>query len=128
MTKLPVRTKDKHNRNDKLSGDELSSLDEFCSDFEVDEVEFEKWNHSHRDLNIIIPLFVSSGDTPKGGLRELQFSREIINSAGESRRERTSVTITIPEIVKNGEQLILNGLGSAQESNRGDLIVIINIK
>jgi hypothetical protein len=111
----------------KLSDDEEATLKEFCSGIELEEIEFEDWNRCHEDLNIIIPLFISLGESQKGCSKELHFSREVI-SENEVEREKAMVMLDIPSLVENGYTLVYKALGSVQDVNRGDLRVIIRIK
>ena len=70
----------KKHLNASTSEDPLGSAEDqqvaaFCASVKLEEVSLEKWQQSHKNLDIIYPLFLSSKECEEGCVRQIKFTR-----------------------------------------------------
>ena len=105
-----------------------NSLDEFCKNIHLDEISLESWEHSHANLDLRVPLWLSADLARVGGERPVKFSRNVPRDpAGKGGREPASLQIFIPAEAREGQEVRVSGAGDRSAAGSGDLIVIVRI-
>lgn len=112
------------------SAEDLEYLEDFCRDLQVDEVSFEVWTHAHNSLDLSIPLTIDRSDIRAGGKEiGIQWTRSIQERpGGPTKREKTSKAIVVPAEAKDGDIVVLKGMGDQVGEDCGDLKIIIRVK
>lgn len=112
------------------SAEDLKLALEIGESVEISEIELEKWQGCHSDLDLQIPIWIKSEELLQVNLtKTIQFSRliKLTPNAG-SVKERDSYTFTIPDAVKDGEQIVAKEKGDKNGEFCGDLIIILRVK
>jgi hypothetical protein len=93
-----------------------------------DELGVEEWSRLHESLDIVIPLFVWESELTEQ-LRTIDFVRTIKETENPRKtREKASIQMRLSKRLKDGNEIVFEGLGDISEKRRGDLKVIIRIK
>lgn len=110
--------------------DDLRLASEIGQSVEISEIEFEKWQGCHSDLDLQIPIWIKSEELLQENLtKTIQFSRLIkLTPDSGSVKERDSFTFIIPNTVKDGLQIVAKEKGDKKGEFCGDLIIILRVK
>lgn len=117
----------KKTRGKKGSPGKTDFLDDFCKSIEIPEISLADWEDCHQNLDLTVPLFLSSSEASGGIERTLAFSRTT-TTLGRPRRAKVQCLITVPPQAKDGQTVVVPGEGDACDDRTGDLKVIIRIK
>lgn len=111
-----------------LENGDWDALDEFCNDFEIEEISLETWKQAHRDLDIRYPLPLTAAELNTGCTKLISYAQSIRSSKAKIERPEKNV-IEISVIVPAGshhEQILKHvGLGDGLDGSFGDLLIII---
>lgn len=128
------KTRDHKKKTFKVSksGDDLRSTEDnlvatFCASIKIDEVSLEKWQQSHKNLDITYPLFLSREECEEGCVRQVKFTRRKI-TAGDKQKEKMTVEVIVPVGTKNGDIISFHSFGDCTNEQTGDLKVQIHLK
>lgn len=136
----PKRLRNKHKRKQKaavssakpssLSRSDLESLRNFCDQINYEEISFESWQQKHSNLDLRVPIWISTALARDGGEALVKFSRTTTNRqlGAKPIKQSVSVSIKIPAGTREGTSFIIEGSGDQDSEKVGNLIVIINLK
>ena len=114
-----------------LSDTDIKEMDMISSSFSYEEMSFEAWCELDKDLDLLIPVMLSSQEACDGITKEVSWSRtvEIVQNGEPNRMERQRVTkvITFPPKIEAGWSTLFEGLGDSNNQRRGSAQVIVRI-
>lgn len=117
---------------DLASPEDLNALEEFCAGVAVDDTSFKDWQSCHQQLDLTIPVFVSTSEIAAQGTLQVTFSRSVFskNPKGkrESLREKARYNLVLTESIQEGAEILVAGLGDRDGSHCGNLRIIIRIR
>lgn len=112
-----------------LSSSDISALDLFCTDLNYEEISFESWQKSLDDLDLVIPLWVSTELALCGGETVVRFHRNVQkDDTSGGAREPVSFTLTLPSATQQGDIFAYSAQGDRLADKAGDLMIIIRFK
>lgn len=97
---------------------------------EIFDIDLDKWQKCHSDLDLQIPIWIKSEELLQVNLtKTIQFSRliKLTPDAGPV-KERDSFTFIIPAAVHDGLQIVVKEKGDKKGEFCGDLIIILRVK
>lgn len=112
------------------SKDDLKLALEIGVSVEISDIDLEKWQKCHSDLDLQIPIWIKSEELLQVNLtKTIQFSRLIkLTPDTGSVKERDSFTFKIPDAVHDGLQIVVKEKGDKKGEFCGDLIIILRVK
>lgn len=112
-----------------LDESDALALDQFCQTVQTEDISFESWESSHKDLDLTIPVWLTAAESAAGCERQIKFSRTIHSATvSPPQRQPASCTVSIPPGRASGHKLVVKGQGDATPTQTGDLIVIVYLK
>ena len=112
-----------------LSSTDILALDRFCNDLNYEEISFESWQETLEDLDLVVPLWVSTDLASGGGENVVRFHRKVRkNHKSRGSREPVSFTINLPVATQQGDTFVYSAQGDRLADKAGDLIIVIRFK
>lgn len=112
----------------KISDEDLTVLDAFCEKIQIQETSFEAWQRCHADLDLQLPVFVSSDEAHAGCDKEVRVSRSIRTGRSAPQREKTVIVVTVPPGTRDGQEILCKGEGDRRDEHCGDVRIKVRIK
>lgn len=109
---------------------DFAALDEFCKQHsDINDLSLDDWESVHNSLDVHVPIWLEGEMLPQSPTITVKFMRRIL-SAPENGilKEAAEVCLKIPFHARNGDKIVIAGLGDRQNLSRGDLIVTLHLR
>ncbi len=135
MAKLPPAHTLNRKNGDGDAGEadrsELDDLAHFCAKVEIEEMQFEHWQHLHQSLDLHIFLKVSTRESEQPGTKSIEFVRSITLSdrtkGTKSSRIRVCTSVSWDLPLEHEQVFILAGQGDQKDEQAGDARITVRI-
>lgn len=120
-------------QNPKFSGEDLEALDAFCADVHFDDIDFNDWKDTHRNLDLILTEYINPEEARSDGEKDVCFSRTIKKTQKEQPKIQKSRQKDAVCIKWNGGQwkekeFVFPGKGDKIDQQSGRLIIRILVR
>lgn len=111
--------------------DDVELLEQFCREVDHEEIEFQSWSHINSTLDLVLHIVIDVESAKNGTKCEIRWCKTINQTDANGTkitRVKLRENIYLPGPIKDGQILVLKGLGDEKDLQSGDLKVIIRIK
>lgn len=119
------RTTDIDSHDNASPQDDWGALDEFCSQIDLEEVEFNQWCDVHRTLDLSVDLFITEQESIDGVEKEVRFAKSMYEESGEIKVIKQIRVVKVPPGSEDGFVLELKECGDEDRGAIGSLFVTI---
>lgn len=126
----PKRVPPQSSENPQAKED-LEELDTFCLEVEHEEIDFESWSTIHSSLDLTLKVVINAEFAEIGTNCEIRWCKTITKTdkdGSKITRVKLRENLHLPGPLKDGQVLVLEGLGDEKDERCGDLRVIIHVK
>jgi hypothetical protein len=118
-------------RRSKLSRSDMEALDEFCSNVEIEEISFTKWQDFHNDLNLLIPYFLRQEEALAGCEKQISWVRSVVSDPKKKKetliKQKVTHKFTFPPNTRDGYTIIVPDQGDQSGESVGIARIVVKI-
>lgn len=114
---------------DQLLESDLEALDDFCSEVQLDEIDFEQFKEVSKCLDLYTEVYVSRESMLEGGRKEVSLSRRVRQGGVKNwKPQRFKVLVCWAKFTQDGSSLTYKDLGDWDNDRKGNLKVTIYLR